>query len=46
MALSCVLASIYMCIKGMGGWGWFLVIGIFLGASFDLTYEDEEGGVK
>lgn len=42
VALILILASIYMAVKDVKGWGWFLFSGVFVLLCISYTSGDEE----
>lgn len=40
--LICLFAGVYMCIKDIEGWGWFLFSGVIVFASLSYSSDDKK----
>jgi hypothetical protein len=41
LTITCLCISGYLCYKGIGGWGWFLFVGVLFGAGISYTENKE-----
>ena len=40
--IACVMAAAYLASKGIGGWGWFLFVGVVVSEGHVSTKKDED----